>query len=424
MQVSATQDCSRCGTPLPVADGYVTWCHECGWNLRPVEQDGTAQGRLHRLYDAAGRRVGNRMASQLRSADRLLPSWTPAKVAAHGIAFGVYGFTAALFAGGLWLAAGAFPNPAALVAAALMLGAAILMRPRFGRPSAGGAVDRSSAPRLLALIDEVASALGTPPVHIVQIDEEYNASWAVVGLRRRRVLRLGLPLLAVLDPQERVAVIAHELAHGRNGDARRGFFVGSAVRGLGELYGVVRPEGRIDYDSYFGIFERIVNVILYVVSRPAMWLLLVELHLLLRDSQRAEYLADALAAEAAGTRAVVGLGEKTLLEPTFRAAVHHAAHARNGGSADVFADFAAAVAAMPEHERERRRRVAALEGARLDDTHPPTAMRIELLESRPRHEPAVVLDDEGSKAIDAELAARRADFQRELVEDYRDSLYA
>ncbi|MBA3331233.1 MAG: M48 family metalloprotease, partial [Actinobacteria bacterium] len=278
--MSATQGCSRCGTPLPVADGYVTWCHECGWNLRPVEQDGTAQGRLHRLYDAAGRRVGNRMASRLRSADRLLPSWTPAKVAAHGIAFGVYGFTAALFAGGLWLAAGAFPNPAALVAAALMLGVAILMRPRFGRPSAEGAVDRSSAPRLLALIDEVASALGTPPVHIVQIDEEYNASWAVVGLRRRRVLRLGLPLLAVLDPQERVAVIAHELAHGRNGDARRGFFVGSAVRGLGELYGVVRPEGRIDYDSYFGIFERIVNVILYVVSRPAMWLLLVELHLL------------------------------------------------------------------------------------------------------------------------------------------------
>ncbi len=93
-------------------------------------------------------------------------------------------------------------------------------------------------------------------------------------------------------------------------------------------------------------------------------------------------------------------------------------------SADVFADFAAAVAAMPERERERRRRVAALEGARLDDTHPPTAMRIELLESRPRHEPAVVLDDEGSKAIDAELAARQADFQRELVEDYRDSLYA
>ena len=423
MQVATTRDCPRCATRLPVADGYVTWCHECGWNLDPVERDDTGQGRLARLYDAAGRRVGDRMAEQLRSADRLQPSTTPARIAAYGIALGVYAFTLALLIGGVLLAVRAFPNPAALVAAALMLGVAILMRPRFGRQSDEGAVTPSAAPRLRALIDDVASALGTPPADTVLIDDDYNASWAVVGLRRRRVLRLGLPLLTVLDPQERVAVIAHELAHGRNGDARRGLVVGSAVRGLGELYGVVRPESWIAGDSQFGIFERVVNWIFYIVSRPALWLLLLELHLLLRDSQRAEYLADALAAEVAGTEAVVGLGEKTLLEPSFRAAVQHAAQGRNGMGADLLTDLSAAVAAMPKRERERIRRVAALEGARLSDTHPPTAMRIELLESRPRRKPRVVLEDEGSKAIDDELAIRRADLHRELVEDYRDSLY-
>ena len=41
------------------------------------------------------------------------------------------------------------------------------------------------------------------------------------------------------------------------------------------------------------------------------------------------------------------------------------------------ATIARAVADEPERERERRRRVARLEDARLDDTHPPTALRIQ-----------------------------------------------
>ena len=68
--------------------------------------------------------------------------------------------------------------------------------------------------------------------HVVGIDRDYNASWSIVGARRRRILRLGLPLLVALDPQERVALIAHELAHARNGDASRSFVVGGALTEL------------------------------------------------------------------------------------------------------------------------------------------------------------------------------------------------
>jgi hypothetical protein len=46
------------------------------------------------------------------------------------------------------------------------------------------------------------------------------------------------------------------------------------------------------------------------------------------------------------------------------------------------------------------------------------------MESRPGAEPLVVLDEEGSRAIDAELASRRKAAHRDLVDDYRDSLYA
>lgn len=170
-----------------------------------------------------------------------------------------------------------------------------------------------------------------------------------------------------------------------------------------------------------GLFERMANWFFYLVSRPFWWLLQLELHLLLRDAQRAEYLADALAARVAGTDGAVALAEKTLLESTFQAIVQHAA--RPGGDADLFEQLAAATHAVPERERERRRRAARLEGARLDATHPPTAKRIDLLESRGRQAPTVVLNPERSAAIDAELAGRRRVLQQELIDEHRDSLY-
>jgi hypothetical protein len=58
---------------------------------------------------------------------------------------------------------------------------------------------------------------------------------------------------------------------------------------------------------------------------------------------------------------------------------------------------------VPERELERRRRAARLGHARLDVTHPPTGLRIRLLESRPRAAARVRLDLEDVAAIDREL---------------------
>jgi Zn-dependent protease with chaperone function len=349
---------------------------------------------------------------------------TPTKLVAYAIAAAVYLVTLVFGAGGIALVVLGFPNPFAIVAGLLLISFTVLMRPRFGRVPAEGAVVREEAPTLFALVDEVARSLATAPVTVLRIDPAFNASWAALGLRRRRVLTLGLPLLTALEPQERVALIAHELAHARNGDATRGVLVGSALRGLDELFGVVAPNELVEAETELGIVERIANWMLYLISRPILGLLLVELHLLLRDSQRAEYLADALSAQVAGTDAVISTQEKLLLEPTFQSVVQHTAHASADPDTDLFAELEAALVAVPDRERERRRRVARLEEARLSDTHPPTGKRIRLLEARARQEPSVVLVPERSAAIDSELARHRPAAQRELVEEYRDSLYA
>ena len=328
----------------------------------------------------------------------------------------VHALTLGFLASGVALLVLGFPNPFLLLAGALLVCLAILIRPRLGKLPDEGVLDRDDAPRLFGLVDEIAAALATPAVDTIVIDHRFNASWSVTGLRRR-VLTLGLPLFGVLAPQERVGLIAHELAHARNGDAARGRFVGSAVGALAELADLITPTG-----AEGGIVETLAAGIAWLASLPLRALLFAEAHLLLRNSQRAEFLADALAARIAGADAVVGLQERLLLASTFYGVVKGAM--RDPGAAGLLAKAARALDDVPERERERRARVARLEGARLDSTHPPTAHRIDLLERRGSRDAAVTLDEAGSRTIDVELDPLLGSVESTLVDEYRALLYA
>jgi Zn-dependent protease with chaperone function len=331
------------------------------------------------------------------------------RVGAYLVAAVVHLFTASLAVVGLLVLVTGLPNPFALFGL-VFLGPAILMRPRLGRVPETGRVGREEAPQLYALVDAVASALGTRTVDCIVIDESFNANWSVRGIRRRRVLTVGLPLLTALTSSERIALVGHELSHDRNGDAGRGLFISSAVEALLEQYLLLVPMG--PSGATF-----LVDAVMWVVSRPSRWLLALEWHLLLHESQRAEYLADDFAARIAGTNTVISLHEKLLLESTFRGVVQHAT-----GSSDLFDELRVAIEAVPERERLRRRRVARLETARLDASHPPTARRIELLERRPRREP--LLNVGPGELLDCELRPLRAPLQSKLIDAYRASIYA
>lgn len=150
-----------------------------------------------------------------------------------------------------------------------------------------------------------------------------------------------MPLLVTLEPQERVALVAHELAHARNGDSSRGLFVGSAIRGLAQWHVVLSPHRRSGVyqamSTPIGLAEHVANAFLWVLSRPPLLLLYLEVGLLLQDSRRAEYLADSLAARVSCTDAVVAVHEKLLLGSAFEQVVRQHAHPAAGtGGIDVF----------------------------------------------------------------------------------------
>jgi hypothetical protein len=117
-------------------------------------------------------------------------------------------------------------------------------RPRFGRvPKYATKVTPAEAPELYRLVGDVAAALSAPVPAVYVEEDVFNASASRVGLRRRPVLVLGLPLWNVLSAQQRVALLGHELGHFVNGDPRRGLLVQPAVGGLQRLDAWLVPVG-------------------------------------------------------------------------------------------------------------------------------------------------------------------------------------
>lgn len=82
----------------------------------------------------------------------------------------------------------------------------------------GRQVTRAEAPKLFAALDQLQTALRSPPFHQVLIEAECNAG--VVQVPRlgvfgwsRNYLLIGLPLLDGMSPEEMRAVLAHEFTH-------------------------------------------------------------------------------------------------------------------------------------------------------------------------------------------------------------------
>jgi Zn-dependent protease with chaperone function len=397
----------------------VTWCGECEWNLGapPVE----IRDRIDRIALAVARRLDAGVAARLGATTDLSPRWTPAKVTAYVIAIAVHVSVLALLAGGIALLVTGFPNVFAIVFGVALVAFAYLLRPRLGEAPREDVVPRADAPSLYELADAVAAAIGTRPPHTIVVDAEFGAYWMVAGIRRARVLALGLPLVYALDREQLVALVAHEVAHGRNGDSTRGLVVGSSVNTLSQVVETLDDAGGSAlYAHDLAFLEAVSRPLLWLVARPFVALLGLQYLLLHRDSQRAEYLADSLAAEIAGTRAVVQLHESLLHDSTVAAAVQRAARENE---VDVFSAIADAVSSVPPRERERRRRVARLESVRLSATHPPVGRRIALLEARPERPVKVALSGEQLDRLHAELASHREDLAARMVDAHRASLY-
>lgn len=211
------------------------------------------------------------------------------------------------------------------------------------------------------------------------------------------------------------APVGHELGHFVNGDPGRGLLTQPAFTALAQLAELTRPiPGSVARAS--GLAEWIGSAIAYAVmsvlygalraGQLAMWVVA------FRDKQRAEYLADDLAAKAGGSDAATALADTLVRLDAIEFAVRRAA--RSGGSADEWRQAADAARREGVSELPVLRQLSVRDETSLFATHPPSGLRARMVESRPPRAAAVVLREEDAGRIDAELAKHYAAARRDV----------
>ncbi|RIV37948.1 peptidase M48 [Micromonospora radicis] len=393
------------------------WCPSCEWNLDAYDAERNpplfgwawVDRRAHRLAYRLTREHFDRLVQRPIGASGAGPERALITTASVLLLLGV----ATIAATGLWLTLRSFPS-LTLLPGLVLLGFAFVLRPRFGRLDPDLEVlSRHQAPELFALVDEVATALGTPTPQVIGVDGSLNAYAGQVGLRQRRVLCLGLPYWGSLGPQERVALLSHELGHFVNGDPRRMLLTQPAFRTLGEAADLLRP---MDTGHRGGILELFGNLLakifLGTLSRLLAAAHLVLVWLALRESQRAEYLADEMAAKAAGSAGATRLLDTMLRLESVALAVRRESRAGHGPDrwrATVAESMEAATARLPQ-----LRQLSVRDEASLFASHPPAGLRWQMLTKRDWCDPKVVLTEARMERLDAELAREYERVRRQI----------
>ncbi|MFJ5232291.1 M48 family metalloprotease [Kitasatospora sp. NPDC088391] len=432
--VPTAAPCPQCGAPLSVSERFPTWCPACEWNLvpeQPAVQYRTARARRRAERDER-REEGRRRAVRARAEKvfRLVAAEGPDRrsappVVAFALAGLVHLVSLTVLLLGVSLTAGLIGGSWFQRAlGVLALAVAVLVRPRLGRPARDEVLSREAAPALYGLVDRVSEALGAPRVDSIAVNGRFNASFGVVGLRRRRELQIGLPLWEMLTRQQWVALLAHEIGHCVNGDSRRGLWTGSAVASLREWERLTRPSPDNDSGRMLIVMAAFVaNVLLRVVNRGVRALAGLMFRLHLRSGQAAEYRADGLAARLASVPDARGLLVALLNGRTVEAVLvrrRALPRRRSGGRPDdsgLWEALAEAVRTVPASETARRVRASERELSSVDESHPPTYLRLRMLDTAPPpvDRPPLVLDAGQAAAIGAELAASRERVARELL---------
>ena len=399
------QLCPECGARVPVHIGYKTWCDKCNWNVEILELP-PIYSLFDKLYISINQKSSQRLFEQMVKGTTPKTKLTWTKIVTFLLAGCVHLITFSFAILGIWILVVSSSLISLFVAIPLFLITWALLpnRPKLS----GDIISREQYPTLYRIIDRINQTLGGPDVGGVYPEVYFNAAYGQYGWRRHRILFLGLPLFIILDAREKVALLSHELAHGVNGDPSRGFFIGTAMYTLNQWYQVLYVLSRNQVGISF--FMWIINLISLLLEGIVWVLGYLLLFLLWQDRQRAEYLADYLAATVSGTEAQLTLLDKLHLKDALKKSLIKAYLNREGDN--FFAEFRQRVDKVPTREFERIRRVEKLANSRLDTTHPPTGQRIDFLKAHYISEAKVQITTEELAQLDEELQPLYEGFQK------------
>jgi Zn-dependent protease with chaperone function len=408
--------CPSCNAQLPVHAGLRTWCERCNWNIGD-EAPAADEGFFSRQYVRLGERHGKVMLEALKkvSPHDLRPRWTFYKCIAFSLAVGVHLLSLTLFVAGIFVIVTGYPEVVPMLLGAAACTFAWMMRPKPGKVPSQDIASQRDFPALHVLVNDVARKLGGRPIDTIVVNEHFNAAYGVIGWRRVPVLWIGLPLWMALRPQERLALLGHEVAHGVNGDGTRGFIVWSALSALDEWIGFLRWPLRHGATA----IEILGGYLPWILSIPVAALQSLLVQLLWLDKQQAEYFADYLGSTIAGTDAAVSTMQRLGCQEHLNNVLLQSAYSTTQSGAYILGLFQKRLASLPDREWQRLARFSQRERARLDASHPPTAYRIDFLSAHRIAEPSKLIAAEGvMNAVDEELKATQESLGSRLIAQY------
>ena len=207
-----------------------------------------------------------------------------------------------------WLAISNAPNfqtlvlfVGGIVVAGIMFWSLIPRRDKFEAP--GLLLEPQSHPRLFAEIERIAKSLQEPVPGEVYLVGDPNAWVAdrggLMGIGSRRVMGLGLPLLAALNVSQFRAVLAHEFAHYYGGDTGLGPWLQRVQMALIRTLRGIGSVGEFKLPAIVAIL----NMIVFGILKWYWHFFLRAINLVLR---RREYRADELACLVTGPVSLAG----------------------------------------------------------------------------------------------------------------------
>lgn len=413
--------CPDCGAAMPVHDGYVTWCDRCDHGILAPSQE-PPNTVFDRIHQSLGKRFGDQLLADMLRTPNPKPGLSTDLIPAYVIA-GVVNLIPLLVVGAaISFAINQFQawNDGTPISAvlcfgvpvlALLLGLAWQMRPRLGK-AAEKPLKREAAPELYALADQIADAMKTRRPASITLTPYFNASYSEVGLFRRVQLEIGWPMILADTPQELVAEISHELAHGVNGDINRNWFMHTALNTLYTLHFVTAPDG----NNNRGLIALFYYLFLFPISMLIRLIAEAMLFLTFRASQRSEFYADLLGARISGSGAALSALRKSEMGGHF---MHIAqttwARLKIFKNESVYDKFRVYVQGMPQRELERFARMQARSNSRLDSTHPPTEHRVQFLKAQGPLASQITLSDDRYAAIVRQLQPLERDLQAQMM---------
>ena len=312
--------------------------------------------------------------------------------------------------------------PARILIGAPLLGLGWLGRPRWTKLPAG-CQKAEDYPALNRLLRTVAGALRLAAPSCVAVDSAFNASIGRFGLKGDTLLTLGLPLAAALEPQELVALIGHELGHLAAGDPQRHWLIGTTVNILANWHDALHPGvlwavRPTFFEQLYTFLANLLLLGLATLVRPPLWVLSL---LLWRESQRAEYRADQIAAGLAGRRALASLFRKLGRAGQVDDVVQARALSsrQRPGARDLITrihELDWRVSNGPPTDAEAGYVVE--RDLEADASHPPRGYRLDLLFAHGPEAATVTLGQGEFEAIRAELQTRAADVEARLIDGY------